>query len=256
MKPFKSSWRLGATSFVLPAGVSDNVVFLADKVDDIQLLFFESPGRSRLPHKLDIDFLKTLAREHGLSYSVHLPIDLELNSPSSAARYTSVGEICKVVEEVVELAPLCFDLHLDYYGQGDKTAWLSSVDHSLSILTEELGDLSRRIAVENIDYPFREVRSLVLGHGLSLCLDFGHALLYGDNLTAMIEDIPQAAHIHYHGVEERDHMMVTGKQRDLTVQIGQGMRDSEYRGVFTVEVYEQGALEGSLQELAQAWGRL
>ncbi len=253
MNHLKRYWRLGVPSFVLPAEVSDNVLFLADKVDDVQLLFFESPARSRLPHQLDIELLKTLAVEHDLSYTVHLPLDLRLTSPAAVERSESVEEISRIVEKVSELSPLSFDLHLDYYHENEKEEWLRAVDFSLALLSRELGDWASRIAVENTYYPFYEVRSLVLSHGLSLCLDFGHALYYGDDIARMIEDIPQAVHIHYHGVEDRDHRVLTGRQRDLTVRIGQGMRACNYDGVFTLEVYDLAAVEKSLLELSVAW---
>lgn len=254
MNYYKPYWRLGATSFVLPASVSENVAFLADKVDDVQLLFFESSGKSQLPHNLDTVLLKSLAADYDLSYTVHLPLDLDLASPVAARRSESVGEICRIVDQVAGLSPLSYDLHLAYCQEGDKEAWLAAIDSSLSHLSRELGSRTARVAVENIHYPFREVRSLVLSHGMSLCLDFGHALYYGDDIAAMIDDIPRASHIHYHGVEDKDHKALTSRQRDLTNRIGEGMRSSDWDGVFTLEVYEQTALYNSLLELAEAWG--
>lgn len=254
MNYFKPCWRLGATSFVLPADVSDNVLYLADKVDDIQLLFFESPSRSKLPHRLDIELLKKIAGEHGLSYTVHLPLGLALTSPVPSERSEAVGDVCRIVEEVSELAPLCYDLHLDYPEDREKESWLAAIDSSSSLLSRELGSLVSRVAVENINYPFREVRPLVLNHGLAFCLDFGHALYYGDDISGLINDIPRAAHIHYHGVKDKDHRALTGKERDLTVRIGKGMRACGFEGVFTLEVYDSGDLEKSLLELSEAWG--
>lgn len=254
MNSFKPYWRLGATSFVLPAAVSENVAFLADKVDDVQLLFFESSRKSKLSHDFDTELLKGLAAEHDLSYTVHLPLDLNLTSPDAARRSESVGEICRIVDQVAGLSPLSYDLHLDYCEEGGKGAWLAAIDSSLSHLSRELGSRMARVAVENIHYPFREVRSLVLSHGMSLCLDFGHALYYGDDIAAMIDDIPRAGHIHYHGVDDKDHKALTSGQRDLTNRIGQRIRSSDWNGVFTLEVYDRIALYNSLLELAEAWG--
>ncbi len=254
MSCLASSLRIGATSFVLPAGVTENIHFLADKVDDVQLLYFESSDKSLLSHGLDVKLLKNLAVEFDLSYTVHLPLDLSLSSPDAAERVDSVAEVCRIVEEVAILSPLSFDLHLEYGGRDrNKDEWLAAVDASLDLLAGELGDWTRRIAVENLNYPFREVRSLALDHGMSLCLDFGHALYYGDHLDGLIEDIPRASHIHYHGVDEKDHQTLTIGQRDVTTRIGEALRASDYEGVFTLEIYEHTSLYNSLLELSEAW---
>jgi len=239
---------------VLPADVSENVGFLAERIDDIQLLFFESASQAALPHKVDVSYLKSVASEHNVTYTVHLPTDLSLGSSKQVHRDQAVEEILRVMDELAPLAPQAFDLHLNIESGIEKVVWLENLHKSFSDLTGRLGLDRSRIAVENIDYPFSIVRPLVLEHGFSLCLDIGHALRYGEDADLLIEDIPLAKHIHFHGVEGgRDHQEISSTQEDLCRDLGDALVTKKYTGVLTVEVYSPGALEKSLQELSRVW---
>ena len=256
MTPLKGRypWRLGATSFVVPAGMDENVHFLSSLVDDVQLLFFESRVNSKLENSLDIGFLERLAGEQNLSYTVHLPIDLHLGSPSRRRRDGAIAEIIDLMTNLSPLAPSCFDLHLLREHDMAGNQWLDCLNDSLGELADRLGEERGKIAIENIDYPFHSVRSLVLNHGFSLCLDFGHGLRYGEDLEQMLNDIPRASHIHYHGVAEgRDHLAVDSHQDEMSVGLAEKMSDYCFSGVVTMEVYSMGRLQESCQTLAKVW---
>jgi sugar phosphate isomerase/epimerase len=247
-------WRIGATSFVLPADVSENIDFLAERVDDIQLLFFESASKAALPHKVNISHLKNVASEHNLTYTVHLPTDLSLGSSKQVCRDEAVEEILRLMEELSPLSPQAFDLHLNQEQEAGNAPWLANLHESFSRLGNELGEDRSLIAVENIDYSFSTVRPLVLEHGFSICLDIGHALRDGEDVNRLIRDIPFASHIHYHGVEEdRDHQGISSSQEKLSRNLGAAMAVEEFCGVLTVEVYNQEALDNSLKELSGVW---
>lgn len=247
-------WRIGATSFVLPADVSENVAFLAERVDDIQLLFFESASKAALPHKVNISHLKNVASEHNVTYTVHLPTDLSLGSSKQVLRDEAVVEILRLMDELASLAPQAFDLHLNLESGLEQAVWLENLHKSFSYLAGALGSERSRIAVENIDYPFSSVRSLVLEHGFSLCLDIGHALRYGEVADLLIQDIPLAQHIHFHGVEGgSDHQEISSSHEDLSRALGNALVVEKFTGVLTVEVYSQKILEKSLKELARVW---
>jgi hypothetical protein len=75
MYPF----RLGTTSYVLPADILPNVRFLAGKVQDVELVLFEvDDGPNNLPPPHVIAELAALAEAHALTFTVHLPLDLRL----------------------------------------------------------------------------------------------------------------------------------------------------------------------------------
>lgn len=247
-------WRLGSTSFVFPADITENVRQLAGLVDDIQLLFFESGRSSQLAHPLDIDFLKQIAAQYDLSYSVHLPTDLHLGSPLPNIRQAAIREIISLMTELAPLNPSCFDLHLVREPDIPEIQWLDSLDSSLAALSAELGSGRAKIGIENIDYPFHSVRPLALAHGFSLCLDFGHALCYGENLSVMLADISWASHVHYHGVVgEKDHLAVHADQDEFSVKLAKGLVKHSFSGPITLEVYSLPRLQESFHVLAGAW---
>ena len=58
-------FRIGTTSYIIPEDILPNVVFLADLVDDIELVLFEvDNGPNNLPDKKVIAELVKIARQH------------------------------------------------------------------------------------------------------------------------------------------------------------------------------------------------
>ena len=247
-------WRIGAPSFVIPAGIPENVKYLADRVDDIQLLFFESACRARLPQHIDVPLLAALARDHHLSYTVHLPTDLLPGHGSRAVRQQAADEIVRLMAELSPLHPLRFDLHLPRQRELDVAPWLDNINDFLLALKRDIGPQSALVAVENIDYPFRLVRSLVLHHGFDLCPDIGHALFFDDEPALLRRDIHPGSHIHYHGIRGgRDHQALGPEQRDCTAGLGEALHAAAHRGVVTLEVYNSSDLQVSLQHIDEIW---
>ncbi|RJX31147.1 MAG: sugar phosphate isomerase/epimerase [Desulfurivibrio sp.] len=245
---------MGATSFVIPAAIEENVRYLAERVDDIQLLFFESPSQCRLPQKVDINLLQGLAQEHDLSYTVHLPTDIAPGSDSRVIRQQGVDEIVRLMEELAPLNPLCHDLHLAWPPELARERWLAHISDFLDRLNKELGRAGAVVAIENIDYPFSAVRQLALAHGFALCADIGHGLLSGQEPGELFADIPRAAHIHYHGVRDnRDHQALGGEQQACSRRLGEALQDHGFAGVVTLELYRSADLEVSLRHLAEIW---
>lgn len=245
-------WRLGATSFVLPADIAGNVEYLAPMVDDVQLLFFESAANSRLAQALDLEFLRCCAGEWGLSFTAHLPLDIRLGHRQREERCRGRAEILRLMEVLAPLAPCCFDLHLVRETGLALGQWQENLAVSLMELGRELGDSKKLVAVENIDYPFGLVAPLVAEHGFSFCLDLGHLLHYGHGLEEIPGLLGRAAHVHYHGVRDnRDHQALEDRQQ--AEQLGQWLAGAGYRGVVTLEVYSLERLTASLALLDEAW---
>ncbi|MCS6909404.1 MAG: sugar phosphate isomerase/epimerase [Anaerolineales bacterium] len=109
MPPF----RLGTTSYILPADILPNVRYLKDKVQDIELVLFEvDDGPNNLPGPAVIDELNALAAAHGLSYTVHLPLDLRLGAGGDEG-HISLVKARRVIERTRALEPWAYVLHLD-----------------------------------------------------------------------------------------------------------------------------------------------
>lgn len=248
-------WRLGATSFVVPADLLTNVRRLIGLVDDVQLLFFESAAKAQLPHVVDVAALGELAEEGGLSYTVHLPTDIRLGAATVAERQTGIDEICRLVAELEPLAPTAFDLHLVTEPDITEAEWLANLDRSLAALAMALGERRALVGIENIDYPYTTIRPLVEHHGFAVCLDLGHLLRYGHDWQAALDrDLPRVNHVHYHGVRGgKDHGAVVKEQAPVTARLGQALARIGFNGVVTLEMYALAELETSLAELKRAW---
>jgi sugar phosphate isomerase/epimerase len=245
-------WRLGATSCVLPADIMTNVRALAPLVDDVQLLFFESAAKSLLPQPLEVQVLRDLAEEHNLSYTVHLPTDLVLGAASKAERQEGIDEILRLMTQLAPLGPRSFDLHLAREPDLPDSAWLDNLAAGLRKLAAGLGDEKRLVAVENIEYPYGLVASVVAEYGFSVCLDLGHLVHYGHDLEEGLGLLPRVRHLHYHGVREgRDHQVLTDAEQARV--LGKRLAETRYDGVVTLEMYNLEKLKGSLALLAEVW---
>ena len=72
-------FRIGTTSYIIPADILPNVEYLAPLVDDVQLVLFETDEHgSNLPDATLRQRLADLAAQYGITYTVHLPLDLRL----------------------------------------------------------------------------------------------------------------------------------------------------------------------------------
>ena len=72
-------FRIGTTSYIIPADILPNVEYLAPQVDDVELVLFETDEYgSNLPDAALRGRLAELAHAHALTYTVHLPLDLRL----------------------------------------------------------------------------------------------------------------------------------------------------------------------------------
>lgn len=245
-------WQLGTTSFVLPAGMEENVRALAGQVDAVQLLFFESKVNSLLDHRVDVDFLATLAAEHELSYTVHLPLDIQFGSPDQKIRQQGIDEVCRLLDELGPLNPKAFDLHLDLDNDLDLRFWQDNVHDSLVQLAARCGEWQDKIGIENIGYDFALVEEEVRAAGFGVCVDFGHRLRY--NQQTDFWSLPHWRHIHLHGATVGyDHRPFQSEDVDFLQAIGRRLVERDYQGVVTLELYELTAVKASLAVLHEAW---
>lgn len=246
-------WRLGATSYVMPGDILDNVRNLAPVVDDVQLLFFESRRNERLPQVLACSELDSLAKAHALTYTVHLPTDIRLGAAEPEVRQQGIDEIFYRMEILAGLQPLSFDLHL-CQEKLSREHWLANLDLSLTALAARLGESRKLVAIENIDYSLALILPLVQAHGFSICLDFGHLKRYGHDQALAYTCLPEAGHLHLHGVSSgRDHLALTEETDPEVGKLTKRLVDARFQGVVTLELYDQDLLTASLAFLGKAW---
>jgi sugar phosphate isomerase/epimerase len=248
-------FRLGTTSYVIPADLKANCAFLADKVDDIELVLFESHEISNLPDADTVKTMREIADRHDLTYTVHLPLDAWMGHADAAVRRQSVDKCLRVIECTVPLAPFAYIIHFhgDHRGESpspDLMRWQEGHRHAVERLIQNVSP--EDLCVETLDYPYRLVEDIVMDYKLSVCLDIGHHLLHGIAPEACLDRyLPRTRVLHLHGVEEgHDHRSLAylpdGLLTALVNRLGSG---PEKPRVLTVEIFDEEALNQSLNVL-------
>ncbi|HRF50595.1 MAG TPA: cobamide remodeling phosphodiesterase CbiR [Anaerolineales bacterium] len=255
-------FRLGTTSFIVPADLLTNVRFLAGRVHDIEVLLFEvDDGYNVLPGPEVWVELAELARAHDLTYTVHLPLDLQL-AGEDEARAASLEKVRAIMAAVGVLDPWAYVVHLEgaaLRGSSNNTArerWRERAVASLAQMAGWAGG-AERLAVENVEgYPPEFTAEVVERIGVSRCFDIGH--LWRDRidpwpyLDAWLE---RTRVIHLHGLGKRDHDSVARvPDADLDALLARLLE--RYRGVLTLEVFNQANFESSLDAVARSLDRL
>jgi len=204
----KFPFRLGTTSYILRDDILPNVHFLKDQVDHIELLVFETDDDSNYPSPAMVEELNTIATDHDLTYTVHLPLDIKLGTPDEALRRKNVELTLRAIDATRPLNPLAWDLHLERNDVliPEDAAWQAACARSLNELKAGGADPTR-IGVETLEFDFANTVPVLDETGFAVTLDIGHIWYCGFDEAHYLENIlPRAVSFHLHGFnEERDH---------------------------------------------------
>ena len=249
-------YHLGTTSYIIPADILPNVRYLADKVDDVELVLFEvDDGQNNLPSRETIHELNGVAASHGLTFTVHLPLDLRLGDGGDES-HLSLIKARKVIDCTRDLNPFAYVLHLDgkeIKNGGTPTQveqWRDSSVRALEIIGEYVGG-AEKLAVENLErYPF-DLSSPVFNRvAVSRCVDVGHLWLDGhDPLPYLRQALPRTKVIHIHGIAERDHKSLAHVPPEKLNPVIDLLHQENFSGVMTIEVFGEEDFESSMQTL-------
>lgn len=258
--------RLGTSSYIIPADIIPNVDYLKDKVDDIELVLFESKEASNIPGPDVIGELRRFADENNLTYTVHLPYDVKAGSPDESERLHALETWTRIVGITASLPVHGFIVHLEpeKYRNADGTpclepakdiaAWTSRVVMSMRDLRERTEGLVDPFlfCVETLSYDFMPLLPHILENGFSVTLDVGHLWFNGLYSPEYVRNLlPHTRIIHLHGVRGlKDHMSLAVHDRlqlsgflDILKTFGE--RDL----VLTLEIFSEQDLKESLQVL-------
>jgi len=232
---------------------------LAARFDAVELTF--DYGVSLPPRAGLIEELVALREEHGLRYSVHLPLSIGLASPNPALRAASLDTLVKVFTLCQPLEPEAWILHITPLFAIDRSITsrerasarrdqaVADADAALAELLGRVAVPSRRIAVENLNYPFEFVDELLERHDLGVCFDVGHLLLRHGSPQAFVRRYAdRLAHVHLHDVVDGlDHRALGDPAGTLDVSaLWQALTQIDYQGLVTLEVFEDAHITQSL----------
>jgi sugar phosphate isomerase/epimerase len=263
MLPVNLPFRIGTTSYIIPADILPNVRYLADKVQDIQLVLFEmEDSQNNLPDSAQVAELNKLAGQYGLSYTVHLPLDLRLGATGNDL-HISLQKARRVIEATRDLHPLAFIAHLD--GREERQSrdavllenWQRQAVDSLIKTAEWTGDL-KLLAVENLEgYPVGFNDAVIAFAGTSRCIDIGHLWLDDrDPVDFFPGRIEQTTVIHLHGIKERDHQSLANMPGNRIDDFFRTLLKSNYSGVLTLEVFSEDDFNTSMQAMSESLARI
>lgn len=243
----KFPFRLGTTSFIYRADYVTNVRRLAPCFDEIELLLFESSG---LPSGDEIRTLGALAEEHGITYNVHLPMDIDPAAVSTQVRRQSIEKLAHTMDRVAPLSPTTQTLHIafDQPDQTERTvqAWQERGINSLNTLLRISGVPPGSISIENLDFSPLWLQPIVDALDTAVCVDVGHAVLFGFNLKEILDlYAPRITLIHLHGIAQgKDHRALT----QLAPTHGQTVANflKGFQGSVSLEVFSHEKLTESM----------
>lgn len=252
-KTYKKAYpfRLATTSFIYPAGYSDNVRRLAPWVDEIELLLFES---DHLPESTEVYQLQKLADDQDVSYNVHLPMDIRLGDVDAGQRHRSISVVAQTLERVAPLAATTNTLHLtvddSVQTSTDLKAWQSRCMESLEDLMQRTNIPSRWFSIETLDFNPQWLVDIVEAMDLSICIDVGHLLRFGYDLASVIDLFQQrTTAYHLHGVAGgKDHLSLAKLETDAANILIPVLE--HFCGTVSLEVFNHRHLTESLDTLA------
>lgn len=236
--------RLAAPSFVLPAGVAENARFLAGKVDEVGLCFFEAQSCLDYgPQDLPPDLGALPLRWH-----VHLPVDLPWPASSSAAHPASKAAqlALAVLAKAAFLQPRCAVLHPPQGPPHMQRSLLADFTHHW----KKCCDIP--LLLENVAHSDIAClgRDFLQDHGVGLCLDVGHLLGYGQE-NLLVSSLPeQATMTHWSAPGDGDrHLPLTAFTPGQAQTAAALMRRIPASAVHMIEVFNWDRLAASLPVL-------
>lgn len=250
----KFSFRLGTTSYIIPDNIIPNARYLADKIDDIQLVLFESENIS-LPSRNDIAELKDIADRNDLTYSIHFPLDTSLGTPGKA-RADSVRKHIEIIKLTAPLQPSAYIVHFNgdhnehdcMSPSEDMPRWLSNNRRSVEEIVTETGIAPPELCIETLSYPFSLVEDIVMDLDLSVCLDVGHLVLNGYSVEQHLDQwLDRTRSIHVHGVADGvDHLDLSRLDTKTFDLVHDRIKDRKDL-VLTLEVFSENDFNRSLE---------
>lgn len=255
-------FRIGTTSYIVEADLVTNARFLADKVDDMQLVLFELPnGPSNLPTPETVAELTEISRSTGLTYSIHLIDDLltaEEHDPG-------LQRAKRLIDLFTPLQPSAYVLHLDGremrkagFPQDLLQSWQIERHLALEQLSQWVQDRNL-LSVENLEgYPPELVTPVVKHAKVSRCVDVGHLWLDGiDPLPHLRLVLSRTRMIHLHGLKDgQDHQSLAHMPPDQLDPVIQLLLDSNYDGLLTLEIFGESDFTSSLEALMKSIERV
>jgi len=230
--------KIGTTSYIYPDEIIPNVRKLVNLVDDIELVLFEGKDYSNLPSKEDINTLRRISDQSGITYTVHLPIDLDICSKDGDFRNFSLNRMTDIMKLTAPLNPTGYIVHLPRREVESEEMWVLRTVRSLSEIFIQFGN--RDIYIENLSYPVKHILPIAGEFEFKLCLDISHALKCSDDWEEIFNNsFNTIKMIHFYGpeIDGEGHTGLQRAERGFVKSVVSKILSSNFNGLLTLEVF-------------------
>ena len=213
----KKKYRLGTTSYIVPDNIIPNARYLAGKVQDIQLILFQSDDIA-LPDSDDVKTLIDIAAPHDLNYSIHFPLDCVLGA-DEPLRTKSVNTSIEIINTTLALDPSVYIVHFNpdncdhqaHTPSDNLQRWHDNNRRSMEEIIAATNVPPEKFCIETLFYPLAMVDDIIDAMELSVCLDIGHIILSGASVEKHLDRYLQKVRsIHLHGTSgPKDHLDIS-----------------------------------------------
>ena len=250
-------FNIGTTSFIYPDDYVPNVKMLGPYLENIELLLFESRHTDALPSKQVIGELAVLAKDFNLTYNVHLPTDISISSRDPQQQRIAVETIIRVADRVEPLNPTTLTLHVPYNetssDEDGVKSWQQRVFTNLKQILAS-GTPAQLISIENLDYPLEFLDPVICDLDLTICLDYGHLILQGDDIDTFFKTYAaKTAIVHLYGVAENHFHFALDRLPEKLLPPIMGLL-ANFKGTVSMEVFSYADLDASLKFMENCWG--
>ncbi|MDR3165385.1 MAG: TIM barrel protein [Synergistaceae bacterium] len=251
----RGHFRLGTTSYIIESGLADNLLWLARRpggcrISEMQLVLFDTPEISNIPSLEEAALLASIAADHDMAFTVHLPCNIMLGDADPSVRRASAALFKRVVEATSRLEPICWTLHIPMPGNEETRRYLDRTTETLAPLIGELRS-PRELAIENI-YPIFEIEPPIIEElDTSVCIDIGHLLFFGLDVWSFLDRwLPRCRNIHIHGcTPERDHESLAQLPRGFLQKLFGRISGEPCLRTVTMEIFGISDFESSISTL-------
>ena len=181
-------FKIATTSFIKKDTRINNALYLQKKVNEIELLYFDSKKSYDFPNKNEIQQLVKIP----VDYNIHMPIDMNLNNRKN-------WQIMhKFAENLKYLNPVTYTIH----PAENNTVFIEEI--------EKFAEKYFPTSIENINNDTEIFDVIINNNNINICFDVGHAILYEIKIYDFLEKYEnKISHIHLHGVvKEKDHKSI------------------------------------------------
>ena len=259
-----NNWRLGTTSCVYEKPLLDNVRSLAGKTEDVELILYDNEWGSNWPSSGELSELRDLSGQYDMSYTVHIPSSLGGVACDQNWEERAYAQVGRTVERLETLCPIAYVWHWEAEQMGKQPSenvprWLEATQRVAERVAAAHWVASRRLAVENLSYPFELIADFVQACDYGVTLDVGHLWAGGyDWERAAALYGPRTKVIHLHGIEPvsgKDHQSLeyqpAAQMRRLAELFGD-LDCGELR-VITLEVFSEADWQSSERCVRRLW---